>query len=81
MVAHCSSTDLPQVDPLYIASNPIEEVRTRHLPKPDEDKREKQVLDEDGLERLVDAAEEPYRLIFLTAMWTGLRASELRGLA
>jgi integrase len=56
-------------------------VRTRHLPKPDEDKREKQVLDEDGLERLVDAAEEPYRLIFLTAMWTGLRASELRGLA
>jgi integrase len=69
-----------EADPPYIDHNPVEDVKARHLPKPDEDKREKQVLDEDQLDRLAAAAESPYRLIFQAAMWTGLRSSELRGL-
>jgi integrase len=70
-----------EMDPPYIDHNPLEDVMARHLPKPDEDRREKQILGEDELDRLIAAADDPFRLIFQTAMWTGLRSSELRGLS
>jgi integrase len=64
----------------YIDRNPVDDLSKRAKPKLATDKREVRVLDEAELERLFEAAEDPYPLMFKVKAYTGLRSAELRGL-
>jgi len=59
----------------YIKQNP-----TDNLERPKVEKVEIEVLSPDEFERLYEKSEPPYKVAFLTAFLTGLRAGELWGL-
>jgi integrase len=59
----------------YIKSNPSE-----HLDRPKIERPEIEILNPEEVERLLAKTTRPYRLAFLTDVFTGLRAGELWGL-
>jgi integrase len=63
-----------------IAANPV--ARLERGERPRLDRKDKRVLDGEEIGRLLDAATTPrYRMLLATAIYTGLRISELLGLA
>ncbi|HEX4116039.1 MAG TPA: site-specific integrase [Solirubrobacteraceae bacterium] len=58
--------------------DPIAQLERDERPRPA--RRRYRVLGRDEIERLLDAAHPPYRLMIATALYTGLRISELLGL-
>jgi integrase len=64
----------------YIAVSPLAALEDDELPKPGTDARPVQVLDEREIERLLEAAPEPFRLMLEVKAGTGLRSAELRAL-
>jgi integrase len=61
-----------------IGSNPVRGLERHERPKVVH--REMRVLDRDEIAALLDAAAEPYRTLFATGVFTGLRIGELLGL-
>jgi integrase len=61
-----------------ISSNPVRGLERHERPKVVH--REMRVLDRDEIAVLLDAAAEPYRTLFATGVFTGLRIGELLGL-
>lgn len=62
----------------YLASNPVR--RLERAERPRIDGREARLLDRSEIDRLLQAAEGPYRTAIGTAIFTGLRVGELTGL-
>ncbi len=59
----------------YIKNNPTENVE-----RPKIEKAEIEILSPEEIELMLKKAEQPYRIAFLTAFLTGMRAGELWGL-
>ncbi len=61
----------------YLDADPLSRVAKAEGAQP---RRRRRALDEDELRRLLDVAPPARRLLYLAAVWTGLRRSELRAL-
>jgi integrase len=61
-----------------LAANPVARLERGERPQPE--RREMRILDQDGIARLLDAAAPTYRPLLATAVFTGLRLGELLGL-
>lgn len=64
-------------DKEYLNKNPMEGLR---LPKDRRARRPKPTITPDQFAKLVQLVSEPYASMIFTAVWTGLRVSELIGL-